>query len=256
MERYIILRNTETGQELTLPVTPASYPMAMGRAVETLDMAETGQISLPGLRSLFDEAIEGFFPARLYPFCAPGAVADPQYYIGLLTQWSEAAQVCRYIVSGTGINVPVLLGPLSYGEEDGSNDVRYTIPLREYRYLEDAVVEETGNTDRPVEPAAEPKTAERYTVEAGDCLWTICRRVYGDGALAYQLATANNIANPDLIYPGQVLDLPDRASLTAMEATAPPSTPAPAETQQEAREAAREAIGLGGGSATRTQLTR
>ena len=128
--------------------------------------------------------------------------------------------------------------------------------MREYRYLEDAVVEETGNTDRPVELAAEPKTAERYTVEAGDCLWTICRRVYGDGALAYQLATANNIANPDLIYPGQVLDLPDRASLTAMEATAPPSTPAPAETQPEAREAAREAIGLGGGSATRTQLTR
>ena len=39
MARYIILKNTETGQELTLPVTPSAYPMEAGRAVETLDMA-------------------------------------------------------------------------------------------------------------------------------------------------------------------------------------------------------------------------
>lgn len=247
MERYIILKNTETGQELTLPVTPASYPMTMGRSVESLDMAETGQISLPGLKSLFDHSIEGVLPAQLYPFCAPGAMADPQYYIGLLTKWSMDAQVCRYIVAGTGINSPVLLGPLSYEERDGSNDVYYTLPLREYRYLEEVVVEETGNRARPVEPASEPKTADRYTVVKGDCLWTICRRVYGDGALAYKLATVNNIKNPNLIYPGQVLELPDKATLSGMTATPAPTAAVKGQSEQEARETVRATLGLGGG---------
>lgn len=213
MERKIILKNTETGQELTLPVTPSRYPMAAGRAVEVLDMAQTGQVALPGLQTLMGEAIEGFFPAKLYPFCAPGAVADPRYYIDLLTQWSREAQVCRYIVAGTGINAPVLLEPLEYGEEDGSNDVTYRLPLREYRYLEEARVEQTGNSARPTEGAAGTQAAQRYTVEAGDCLWTICRKIYGEGALAYKLATANGIRNPNLIYPGQVLELPERSAL-------------------------------------------
>lgn len=178
--------------------------MEAGRAVETLDMAETGQISLPGLKSLFDQPVEGFFPARDYPFLAPGAVADPWYYVGLLTQWSADAQVCRYIVSGTDINAPVLLGPLSYGEQDGSGDVYYTLPLKEYRYLDEVVVEETGNSSRPVEAASEPETADRYTVVKGDSLWAICKRTYGDGSLAYKLATANGIKNPkpDLPRPG------------------------------------------------------
>lgn len=248
MQRRIILKNTVTGQELTLPVTPASYPMAAGRNAETLDMAQTGQVTLPGLRTLFNETIEGMFPARLYPFCAAGAVADPRYYIGLITQWSDQAQVCRYIVDGTGINRPVLLGPLSYGESDGSNDVNYSLPIREYRYLEEAAVEEaTGNSARPSEAADQPQSAQRYTVEKGDCLWTICRRIYGDGSLAYRLASVNDIRNPDLIYPGQVLELPDKAALSAVAAAAPAAGTS-RETTEEARDKARAALGLGGGT--------
>jgi len=48
-----------------------------------------------------------------------------------------------------------------------------------------------------------------YTVHRGDSLWTIASRVYGDGTLWTKIAAANpQIANPDLIYSGQVLTLP------------------------------------------------
>lgn len=51
-------------------------------------------------------------------------------------------------------------------------------------------------------------TGNTYTVVEGDWLSTIAGRAYGD-ILAYQkLAQANNILNPDLIYPGQVLTIP------------------------------------------------
>lgn len=47
-----------------------------------------------------------------------------------------------------------------------------------------------------------------YTVQEGDWLSTLAGRAYGD-IFAYQkLAEANNISNPDLIYPGQVLTIP------------------------------------------------
>lgn len=224
MERIIILKNTVTGQELTMPVTPSSYPMGHGRAVERLDMAVTGQIALPGLKGLFQEVLEVMLPARDYPFCTAGAVTNPKYYLELLSLWSDEANVCRYIVSGTGINTPVLLGPLEYGEQDGSNDVYLKIPLYEYRYLDEVLVEQTQNNSRPTENNEQKATADSYTVKKGDTLWDISRRLYGDSSLAYKLATANNIKNPNLIFPGQVLTLPELSKLNDMAATPAPKT--------------------------------
>lgn len=47
-------------------------------------------------------------------------------------------------------------------------------------------------------------------IRRGDNLWTIARRVYGEGLRYTQIFEANTtqIRNPDLIYPGQVFDLP------------------------------------------------
>ena len=224
MERIIILKNTDTGQVLTLPVTPSSYPMAAGRAVERLDMAQTGQVALPGLKSLFMGTLEFMLPAREYPFLTAGAVAQPSHYLGQLTDWSEAASVCRYIVTGTEVNIPVLLGALDYGEDDGTNDVNCKLPLYEYRYLDEAKTEKvTQNNGRPVEDP--PPAADSYTVVKGDSLWAICKKFYGDGSLAYKLATVNGIKNPNLIYPGQVLTLPDKGVLAGYAATPAPAAP-------------------------------
>ena len=222
MERVIILRNTDKEQAVTLPVTPSSYPMAAGRAVERLDMAQTGQIALPGLKTLFTGTLEFMLPAQVYPFLTAGAAAQPAHYISLLTAWSREANVCRYIVTGTEVNIPVLLGPLEYGESDGTNDVNCRLPLYEYRPLDEVKVEKvTQNSGKAVETP--PPQASSYTVVKGDSLWAISKRVYGDGSLAYKLATANGIKNPNLIYPGQVLKLPDRGTLAGTAATPAPT---------------------------------
>ena len=247
MERVIILKNTDTGQALTLPVTPSAYPMAAGRAVERLDMAQTGQIALPGLNALFTGTLEFFLPAREYPFMTAGAAAQPSHYLDRLTEWSAAANVCRYIVTGAGINVPVLLGPLEYSEDDGTNDVKCKLPLYEYRYLEEARAEAvTQNNGRPVEASNQPEQASSYTVVKGDSLWSICKRIYGDGSLAYKLATANSIKNPNLIYPGQALTLPDKAALAGYAAAPAPALPVPA------KSAAKAPAGTGKGSGAGT----
>lgn len=49
---------------------------------------------------------------------------------------------------------------------------------------------------------------DKYTVEKGDHLWGIAVRTYGDGYQWVGLAKVNNIANPNIIHPGNVLTLP------------------------------------------------
>ncbi|OBI09821.1 lectin [Mycolicibacter nonchromogenicus] len=58
----------------------------------------------------------------------------------------------------------------------------------------------------PEAPAA--PAARTYTVVAGDTLWAIAERFYGDGSKYPQIAEASGIANPDLIHPGQELTIP------------------------------------------------
>jgi nucleoid-associated protein YgaU len=57
--------------------------------------------------------------------------------------------------------------------------------------------------------AAPPAPAERrYTVQRGDSLSKIAKQFYGNANDYMRIAQANNIANPDLIHPGQDLLIP------------------------------------------------
>ena len=47
-----------------------------------------------------------------------------------------------------------------------------------------------------------------YTVRRGDCLWIIARNFLRRGILFSMIADRNNIENPDLIYPKQLLQIP------------------------------------------------
>ena len=54
------------------------------------------------------------------------------------------------------------------------------------------------------------KRARRCVVKRGDCLWRIAEKVYGNGFLWEKLFKANRskIRDPNLIYPGQILNIP------------------------------------------------
>ncbi|MGA1027011.1 MAG: LysM peptidoglycan-binding domain-containing protein [Lutimaribacter sp.] len=58
--------------------------------------------------------------------------------------------------------------------------------------------------------AAPPQKARVVTVQPGSTLWAIARERYGEGILYVRVFNANRdrIRDPDLIYPGQVFDLP------------------------------------------------
>ena len=77
--------------------------------------------------------------------------------------------------------------------------------------------------DNPPAPPPPAPSSGSYTVQRGDYLSTIARRF---GTTTAQLAAANNLSNPSLIYAGQVLVIPGAAG------SLPAPGPAPAGTGQ------------------------
>ena len=81
----------------------------------------------------------------------------------------------------------------------------------------DRVILAVGNTDG-VEKVDEQLTvaeddgsdSEMYVVEEGDTLWAIATAAYGDGNRYPEIFEANKpmLKDPDLIFPGQVLRIP------------------------------------------------
>lgn len=51
-------------------------------------------------------------------------------------------------------------------------------------------------------------TGNQYTVVKGDSLWKIAVRAYQDGYQWVKIAHENNLGNPNMIHPGNVLKLP------------------------------------------------
>lgn len=105
--------------------------------------------------------------------------------------------------------------PIWHSDTKGKKDVR--LVLQDDRNL---VLYAAGNTpvwstktetDAPPPAAAEGGAeggARTYKVVAGDTLFAIAERFYGDGNKFKQIAEASGISNPDLIHPGQELTIP------------------------------------------------
>lgn len=63
--------------------------------------------------------------------------------------------------------------------------------------------EETSDQDQDIEIEG-----ETYTVVEGDSLWSIAERAYGDPYRWVDIASANELVNPNLIHPGNNFTIP------------------------------------------------
>lgn len=86
---------------------------------------------------------------------------------------------------------------------------------------------------------AQMALAGSYTVVKGDNLWKISKKF---DTTWQKLADINKLANPNLIFPNQVLQVPDKAVATTpvktpVKTPAPAPTPAPAQTETKAEDA-------------------
>lgn len=208
------LKNEDEKIEMLLPVSLPEYKFEYGNNIETVSTTNFGDINIQGHKQLSTIILSGFFPKNDYEFSKKQM--EPMEYVLKIQSWIDNKAIVRLIIideSITKVNGNYFIESIAHSETSESNgDINYVINLREYRKIEAIKVVDTvtiiGNFVR--EDVKSTPKSNTYTVVAGDSLSRIARKMYGDASKWQMIYDANKalIKNPNLIYPGQVINIP------------------------------------------------
>jgi len=217
---YAIVLTFPDGSRLNLPVLPAKLQVSSPGANKTATVLGIGEVLLLRTKALRTIAWESFFPAHSAPFVTGGTVT-PIAAVRAIQEARDAKAPLSFSLRGTDLDVNLQMGidDFTYDERYGEvGDIYYSIKLSEWKdYSVKRLILSGGSGTATVaqkERSGSPEpatTTNTYPVASGDSLWAIAKKHYGDGSKWKAIYEANKStigANPNLIYPGQVLTLP------------------------------------------------
>ena len=201
----------EHDSKLQLPVKPSEYTVTVSHNNTAVNVIQLGDINLIGKTGLREISLSSFFPAKDYNFSNNSVRKTPLSYVKKIDEWRNSGEPIRVIITGV-LNMECTIESFSYGEQDATRDIYYTLQLKEYKKpkLKNAVVTVTDNSSTRTTKAEDSNAGRTYTVKSGDCLWKIAKQFYGNGVEYPKIYNANKdkIKNPDLIITGWVLIIP------------------------------------------------
>ena len=192
------------GEVVFLPPEKVSFSQAAShQRVALMEVGEITQLCPPGQQVV---SFSGFFPPPgSYPF---QAVSEPKAAAEQLKKMLADKKHYPFVMSGVQLDIQMeaTLEELELWQEGGDESICYRVRLQEYRDAEATVLQITESSTVRTEVSQSPQT---YTVKSGDTLWAIAKQYLGDGSRYSEIAELSGIGNPNLIYPGQVLTLPE-----------------------------------------------
>lgn len=223
----IYLTNLKTKERLRFPMLPTEVNVGMANRFASYSVIKTGEVKIPNGTSPDSFSWEGIFPGKNRkgaPYVREWKKPKEAYkFIRALKAKNGKPVKARLLVTGTPINSDVYLADFNVTPTGGYNDINYSITLVQAKQVKvkkkkkdkkkklkagklQGGANERKTPERPSQP--QPQT---YTVAAGDSLWKIAQRFYGNGAQYTKIYEANKGtigSNPDLIYPGQTFVIP------------------------------------------------
>ncbi len=204
------------GQRVQLPMTPEKITVKNSRKNESFSVADLGEITLFKEKSPEQISFSGIFPGHYFPGCTLPKPKKPYIYTNFFKVCLTKKKAVRFTVTQCKIYSFYTVEEFSFSERGGdAGTVEFSILLKEYREVKIRQISISNKTAKVspkktsrVSTKTVPKT---YTVKAGDCLWNIAKKFYGDGSKYKKIYDANKKTiggNPNLIYPGQVLAIP------------------------------------------------
>ena len=212
----IYLKGDDT---IRFPVTPSEVSCETSANISTESVNDLGNVSLFSGVELRTIPISSFFPNRQYSFCTYSNVEPPYEFVSKIEKWQNEGKKLRYIVSDGYTNIPVMINSFSYREQDGTGDVYFDLSLIEYKEIKLNKTTSNNNvnnnsTNRPAENSPKPSGENKtHKVVAGDSLWAIAQKYYGDGSQYPKIKEANkekytSLNNNNIIYTNMELVIP------------------------------------------------
>ena len=120
-------------KKVRLPVLPPEYSVSSEQNNTTVNVIGLGEVTLKGKRSLRTISFSSFFPMRYdSSFCEFTNIKTPKAYVDAIEKMKRNGTV-KLIITGTSINFRCTIESFTWGENDGTGDINYTLTLKEYR---------------------------------------------------------------------------------------------------------------------------
>ena len=208
--------------DVLLPVTPGSLQLKIDNSNKTMTLINGGEINLLKTPGLSEFSFDVLLPNFSYPFANAGA-QKADYYLDKFEKLKVSKKpfnfkVVRTKPNGdymfdTSMNVSLEDYTVKEDADKYGMDVLVSIKLKQFKeYATKTLTTHTDSTGKTVATVTtnRPTTKEMpktYTVKKGDTLWAIAKRYMNDGSKYKQLASLNNISNPNKLKVGQVIKL-------------------------------------------------
>lgn len=205
----------QSNDAFRFPIFPTSFEINGNINTSTSNVLRLGEIIICGGAGLRTTEINSFFPSKQYHFCNYKDFPQPYDCVNKLKKWMEQGLILRYIITETDVNMEVVIESFKYGKQDGTNDVYFTLSLKEYKRIQipsvnssDGKIEAVKNV--PVTKGFETGKQKTHKVVKGDNLWSLAKKYYGNGDLYEKIVEANKklIKTADHIEDGWILVIP------------------------------------------------
>ena len=215
------------GKQLTLPINPEELEPTQAASNTDINIIGLGKTTRKGEPGLISLKIDSFFPApNSYFYTGVKPLTCVDFIKEIWNADNVNNNVAKFVTSGLpkNLNMYFVIENFTYDSKAGEEeDIYYSLKIKQYKPYGAKIVKSqlTGlAAARAKSTTAKPKTTTNqptvqrytYTVVSGDCLWNISKACSGDGNNWRQLYDLNKSVvggNPNLIYPGQVLTLPE-----------------------------------------------
>lgn len=208
-----------------LPVTPSKIQFKIKNQNKTITLVNDEEVNIIKAPGLTEISIECLLPMHEYKFAQyefgyqPANYFLDQFETDKINQWYFPFIISRRnSKKEVTFNTNILVTLEDYHmieDSDQGGDILVNIKLKQYieyglktvKIKKDKVGSTKASTSqkRPANKGI-PST---YTVQKGDTMWAIAKKLLGDGAKCWNLAKLNGLSNPNRIRIGQVLKIQD-----------------------------------------------
>lgn len=214
---YIQLYNANTGESITLPVSPESIELPKEKSVNTYNVLNFGEVPVKGNQQLQRITLNGLLPQQETVFALLASLVRYLEYKpytleetdAMIEKWIDNSDVIRLIISGK-INKEFLIERHTPTIRENTPDELYSFDLVEYRVPQPKSSILPNNLGQSKLVQLKERVMKKYipsqlTGQAGQTLYKIAKLTYG--GRFQELCDRNGITNPNLDMAGKIVEM-------------------------------------------------